>query len=579
MIICTYWQFLPHWAGPIIVENFQKTAKFFGLNIIETYIYPHLVAIKIDGQWDIENFQYQQLILEKPLPNTPNFIENLQSKLKNQEIIVEGNTYKIIKNYNQWNLFLKDMVHHLLTVNPSYPKNIFWSNGGAYTTPRPSTGYGYDDGTMKVVEGHCFPIQKYYQWKTWESYGPREDRFLKLLNKYPINITQEEITHCIYTMYNPTPLVIDLNSPLPKEIIESCLKNHNNGYLMESQGYKGVVFMDYQENKNLTTITQGYQETIAIRLNETAQYYQKDQEKSLDYWNESLKNIMFFENRIHMGHKKSLIDDLLKYLFNLKNQNYTSQWSDYLLDLNTKIVQEFNDLQGFMASYMMVSDPQDKTVIYDFYRKNYSNGNSALLAMAQGIFDSMMILGLGGIMTPHKDPYNLKGTIDQWIQLTIQNKLTLNYNDLIKIFETHFQEKFFWKNAIAAIESRWVLLWKDGPKHNHDIIGYGRQQESYFYGQLMKYDGLKRRLNGLLKKNNDDGSNELQENSNDKDHLMEKKVNELMAIDGYGGLFQWIEANEKFLNEYLDELKIKGNPQREQWIKNILEGLFNGINP
>ena len=487
--IHSYWQFLPHWAGPMIINNFHKAAQHFQFNITNSFIYPNLIAITTDLSFDNiqeSNFpvDYEQIIVEKKLPQNSDFIDNLKKNLKDQQVVISGENYKIIKKYSTFYDLMAAIVDYVLTVDVSYPKNIGWSNIGPYTCPRPVTGYGYqwDNKNPVIIKGHCFPIEKYYNfsWQTLENPSQRLKKFTTLwgaIDKFSLSLDQQYEN--IYTLYNPQPLWIPIATDLPQQIIKSCLKNHNNAYLIEKNNETYAVVFIHGKSGSLDGIIKGYQDTINIRLEETYYYYLMDKNQPQEYWDNALKNIMFFEDKIHMGHKKNTIDKLLKYLFKLQNKTYENrQLNCYLWDLNSRIVQEFNDLQGFMSSHLFDLSDQDQDTIYNFYLKNTDHHEANILTIANGIFDSMMTLGLGGIMTPHKDPYNLKGTIDQWLNLLIKEKITIDYQEIIDMFSQDYHEKFFWKNAINAVESRWILLFKNIPvSRNKDIIGYAVYQE------------------------------------------------------------------------------------------------------
>jgi hypothetical protein len=584
--IQTYWQFLPHWAGPIIINNFHKAAKYFQFNITDFYIYPHLIAVKTDLSWDNMgegNFSidFTQTLVERKIPANPDFLDNLKNNLKDQTIIIEGDNYKIVKKYSNFFDLIKAIVDYTLTVDVSYPKNIGWSNIGTYTCPRPATGYGYSCNNRDpiIIQGHCFPIKKYYDfsWDHLENPDQRLKNFNSLLSSIKnFSLSMDEQNMFINTLYNPYPIVVKITSQLPYEIITSCLKNHNNAYLIEENLEKKAVVFIHFKGGNLDHITKGYEDTIHIRLQETQYYYSMDQQQPSDYWDKALENIMFFEDKIHMGHKKNTIDKLLKYLFKLKNLTYENrQLHCYLWDLNSRVVQELNDLQGFMSSHLFNFSSQDKDTIYNFYIKNTHHQEANLLTMAHGIFDSMMTLALGGIMTPHKDPYNLKGTIDEWLNLLLQEAITIPYQDLIDIFEGDYKEKFFlknfWKNTIAAIESRWCLMFKTMPSQgNIPIIGHDRAQEIKFFQSMDQFDGLKKRLKGLLKKNNEEVKEQL---SGVDDGILMEKVNILNNLDTYEKKYQWFQQNQEFLLKFLDAYKVKGSAHREAAMELIIKAM------
>jgi hypothetical protein len=571
-----YFEFLPHWAGPMIINNLKKAAKHFNFNIINFYNYPHIIRIDTDIPMADH---YIHTLMEKPLPlNNQEFIDNLKLKIKdNQELILGDNVYKIIKKYAKLGNFLEDIGDYALKVDTSYPKNIFWSNIGNYITPRPLTGMGYKyENNYKILSGHLFPIQDHFQFNMDHllSHGEKQSLFKEKTKDFDGLVVDDE-DKIIHTFYNPYPLFLDFNGHnLPQEIIKSCLKNHNDGYLFND---KAVIFMDFKENKSLDIIKNGYEDTINIRMEETAYYYNHDQSKDMNYWMESLNNIMVFEDKIHMGHKRNTIKNLLKYLLKIQNINYNDEFIEeiswYLLDLNSKIVQEFNDLQGFISSQLLPYKTPAQSVIYQYYKKNYDDLWASNLILAHNIYDSMVILGLGGIMTPHKDPHNLKGVIDEWLKLLIKNKITINIQDVIKIFENDYQEKFFWKNTINAIHSRWILI-KKIPNHlNEELIGYGIFEEINYYEKILTMDSFIKRLTGLLKKNNDEIN---EEPTNDHDEQLLNAIDELYGLNSYKESYYWLLNNKDAITNYLDNNRIKGNVFRENLIKKIIQWKFYG---
>jgi hypothetical protein len=104
---------------------------------------------------------------------------------------------------------------------------------------------------------------------------------------------------------------------------------------------------------------------------------------------------------------------------------------------------------------------------------------------------------------------------------------------------------------------------------NKDIIGYAVFQEIKYFEAIHQFDALKKRLKGLLKKNN----NELSDSSQDKvpeDDVLWKKVDEFSSMDTYEKKYQWLQANEAYLLKFLDDYKIKGHQQREKLMQPLL---------
>jgi hypothetical protein len=652
-----YFEFLPHWAGPMIFNNFQKILNDFNINIINHYIYPNFISIKID----LEIIEPNNNGLDYEI-NYKKIIEKFYKNQDRQEIIDNNHQYQIeffddkyllIESYNSLIKLIDTIVDKSLKYNHNYPKNIFWSNIGKYILPRPCTGYGFTYNNKKnIIKGHCFPIEKYFQldWNNLKTFQEKKQDLLWQLECCKNNIfqwirpfTEDDIIKIIYTYYNPKVIIGSFNDyNLPLEIIESCLTNHNEAFLVKNlilNKYQFIVFIngknsiknhqkdinDFQEtfseinillqdnlkksivnheqvefiNENteyniqdinliknfldnpLVKIIKEYETTINIRLQETSYYYQQDQDKTLDYWLNNLRNIMFFENKISMENKRQTVKKIFKYLLNLiKDNNYNNlelieNLSYYLLDINSKIVEEFNDLHGFISSNLIVGNNY-KPIVYDYFKKNYHNIYSSLLKISNDLFDVMMTLGLGGIMTPHKDPYNLKGTIDNIINLLIEKKITIKYQDVIDIFNQDYQEKFFWTNTINSIESRWLIK-KNNEKfqENTENLGFYRWNNYNFYKKIQKLNNLKKRFSGLLKKNSGDEIYQ-QENLNNDDILLKNYIDNIDHIKDYENCYYWLCQHYDFFIDYLDKYKIKGNQYRENLINKLLEWSLYG---
>lgn len=627
-----YFQFLPHWAGVMIFKNFEKILKDFNIVIETFYIYPNFISIKtnltfIDGD-NSQLFQNNQNILKgyndqqynteqcyKKLTENVNtnfkffYQKIIEKSYKNQtqEEIKKINTqykieflqdkYLLMEEYNSFINLIDIIVDKSLKYNPNYPKNIFWSNIGKYTLPRPCTGYGFTyNNNQYIIKGHCFPIKQYYDfnWCSLENFNKNIENNLQTfeeksnnlmekinnLNKeYYWTINTEEINKIIYSFYDPYPLIGSFqHHNLPMEIVESCLKNHNDGFLLKNKqnnNYKFLVFIHKKNfNDNLNNIIKEYEDTVNIRLEETNYYYQLDKNQNESYWIHSLNNIMFFEDKISMGHKRNTVKKILNYLLNLTHDNnynnneFLENLSYYLLDINSKIVQEFNDLQGFISSNLL-SKNQYSQIIYDYYKKNYTNIYSCLLTIANYLFDIMMTLGLGGIMTPHKDPFNLKGSIDSLLELLIVKEITIDYNDIINIFNNDYEEKFLWKNTINSIESRWILKINNCLfQENKNILGFNRWNNYLYYNKIQNYQELKKRLKGLLKKNNNEEI--INDPIGQDDELFHNYINEIKNINTYENCYYWLEKYNKFLLNYLDSYKIKGHKYRENLIEQLI---------
>ena len=604
---------------------------------ITLYTYPTLISIQlrnIQGITEVTNelgkinpwIKWVREIMRKPLKNLDkNKMEEFLGSLreKDEEFHEEKNQYYITKSYNSLEDIIRDFVQLFLKNPGSYPKSISWSPLGNYSLPRPIEAYGYrlnNEQTTVFIQGKPFSAASYYTLNL-DKMETIEERMLilqgeiyALSQRHNVHFLMEgkDSYEVLLAHYNPMAILgtFDLKYlALPEDLIFTSLWEHNRAYgvtdLSTSKkkiANKFLFFIDYKKGMDKEKITREYEQCINLRLLETMSYFIQDSSVSFPEWKEKLKNIMFFEDKISMDDKRVKIEELLRYFngqYMKEEAKIIEEIPNFLLDLNTRVVQEFNTLHSYMSHTLFKNhmDPKSAQAILDYYRDDKNNKLAIFLQICNQLYDVILTIALGGHVSSSADPYNLKSPCDKLLNNLINLKITLDLTKIGDILKKNNIPLPMMKNAINFIKNRFLnmleqkyTLMNNYQKKNNIYelimkdfnIGYEILEECESVENLLgntKWQILRNRLNGLMKKNKKENIPETEVcnhplTADPQDEAMEEKIKILNNCKNFSEILDFLKKNTDFFIDYLDNNKIHGYLKREKYLNNILDNEF-----
>jgi glycyl-tRNA synthetase beta subunit len=465
--------------------------------------------------------------------------------------------------------------------------------------------------------GTPFPASNYYSisLSNMESIEKRREKLkmqvFNLANDYNLDFLMEgkEFDQNLLAYYNSVAFIGTFKQEylnLPEDLILTSLWEHNRAYGTRERGNnmgslsnKFLFFLEYSNNINQEKVVAEYEQCINLRLQEAKIYFLQDSNVPMQEWSKTIGNIMFFEDKISMEEKRVKLGELLDY-FNQKHsilqQSIIKELPNFLLDLNTKVVQEFNNLQGYMSYILFKNNmnTQCAEAILDYYRNNSNNRVGVFLHLVNQLYDVILTISLGGEVGGSGDPYNLKNPCDKLLMHSINLGIDLNLLEILQVLKNGSIPLPMGKNALNFIKNRFVnLLEQNYPLiKNHKrkidlyqliignyIIGYSAWQECKSIENILnnnQWQVLRNRLQGLIKKNTmakDDVMAEVLE-SNHEDILMGQILNTLNQLDNFKQITDFLRENINFFHNYLENNKIQGFPIREKYIAAIIHNPF-----
>lgn len=291
---------------------------------------------------------------------------------------------------------------------------------------------------------------------------------------------------------------------LPQEIIIVTIKHH----LRTFPAYKNnkisktfVAFQDGPEDPE-SNVREGYQKVINARLEDAHFYYEKDLSKPLEYYVNSLKDMVFqaglgtyYEKTLRTKQLSDLIYQELKSSSTDKDLRKNIERTAILsrADLGTMVVYEFPELQGIIGRIYAQESGENYEVsmgIQEFYepvKENFETVTGAITGVADRIDTVVGNFAIGNIPTGSKDPYALRRKLNYifktvtnmgWdinlknLLIKSANLLDRSYeeiNEQIENFAESRYEAFLMENGFTLEVARASKQWWYKP-HQGDLL-------------------------------------------------------------------------------------------------------------
>jgi len=200
------------------------------------------------------------------------------------------------------------------------------------------------------------------------------------------------------------------------------------------------------DKKNIDIVRRGNRKVLCARLNDAKFFYLDDQKIKLEEFCKRAKNVVFFQNRgsqLQRVQRIILLSQFIGEKLNLsqeqqKNIQRISELCKF--DLETKMVQEFPKLQGFMgrnyASLKKETDIVCRGIMEHYYPRNTKDSfpkDSETVAVALADKLDLLITAFSINLNPSgaADPFALRRAAQGVIQLILGLRLSINIHELI----------------------------------------------------------------------------------------------------------------------------------------------------
>ncbi|GAA5251934.1 glycine--tRNA ligase subunit beta [Candidatus Rickettsia kedanie] len=228
---------------------------------------------------------------------------------------------------------------------------------------------------------------------------------------------------------------------LPKEVLISSMRTHQKYFcLFDKTGNFAPYFLFVSNGRfaNAELVIQGNEKVLSAKLSDALYFYKQDIAKTLESRLGKLAAVTFHAKLGNLREKIEHITDICNYIAP-NNKDLIMAAKFCKSDLVSEMVGEFPDLQGIMGYYYAKYEGLNEEIaaaIRDHYKPqglsdNVASGNAALLALADKLDSLVGLMIAGEAPTGSGDPYALRRQALGIIRIILENKLELNFNDLI----------------------------------------------------------------------------------------------------------------------------------------------------
>lgn len=194
-----------------------------------------------------------------------------------------------------------------------------------------------------------------------------------------------------------------------------------------------------QAPEGMDQVLQGNESVLRARLQDALFFWETDQKKSLDQWNDHLKKQIFHE-KLGTVHERLHRFQVLADLIAPADDDLKEAIAYSKADLASDMVGEFPELQGVMGGYYLAKKGF-KPVVCEAVRCQYGDQGfpsktAALLAFVQKAEALGSFFAVGIQPTSSKDPYALRRAALGLIKIALEHELLI---DFLALFEGVWQ--------------------------------------------------------------------------------------------------------------------------------------------
>lgn len=265
---------------------------------------------------------------------------------------------------------------------------------------------------------------------------------------------------------------------LPREVITTPMRHHQRYFpFRDAQGnlapYFGLI-THCQASDHGKTIVTGNERVLRARLADAKFFWEQDQKKPLERFNEALKTRLFHQHLGSLFDKVERLKTLSTHLAEKSGIDPRNVARAALLskaDLASLMVGEFPELQGIMGKYYALHQEEPQDVAQALEEQYWPKGaegippcsrTSLLLGLADRLDTLVGFFTIGITPTGSKDPYALRRAALGLITLSLTSHVNFSMLDALSAAYTAYA----WKDVSAplikskedAVQTVWLFL-------------------------------------------------------------------------------------------------------------------------
>ncbi|MCX8028909.1 MAG: glycine--tRNA ligase subunit beta [Brevinematales bacterium] len=243
---------------------------------------------------------------------------------------------------------------------------------------------------------------------------------------------------------------------IPNEILISEMVEHQKFIPLTRDSKlinKFIIVVNTQPNEK---IVKGNQKVISARLNDGKFLYEEDTKKSIEFFIQKTKELIFFAGLGTIYDKMKRMEKLSQRIMEklkIQDEKIKRASSICKFDLTTGVVYEFPELQGIMGYYYSLNFGEEVEVA-NYIKEHYkpissddelpSSLGAGIVSITDKLDNIFSLYSAGKKVSGSSDPYGLRR------QLVGVSRIMINYNldiDIVDIFTSskEIYEAFFTK--------------------------------------------------------------------------------------------------------------------------------------
>lgn len=242
---------------------------------------------------------------------------------------------------------------------------------------------------------------------------------------------------------------------IPKEVLIRAMEKHQRCFAIENNKHDIVnrfLIVSNINSKKPNLVISGNERVMRARLSDAEFFYQEDAKRTLNYFLERQKSVIFHRELGSLYEKTQRIAKLAYAIARLLDKNFTQALRAGELakaDLLSDMVNEFPSLQGTMGYYYALAHKEPQAVaqaIREHYLPCFSGDNlpktdlGQILALADKLDTLVGMFGINQPPTGVKDPFALRRATLGILRILIEKNHALDLPTLIKLSSENFPD-------------------------------------------------------------------------------------------------------------------------------------------
>lgn len=238
---------------------------------------------------------------------------------------------------------------------------------------------------------------------------------------------------------------------LPTEVLITSMKEHQRYFPVKSTSGKLLPYFVSVRNGNdykIETVAKGNEKVLSARLSDGQFFYEEDQKKNIDFYQDKLTRVVFQEKLGTTSEKVARVTAITTQLAKLlqldeqATQQTVRAAEISKFDLMTDMVNEFTELQGIMGEKYATLFGEDKAVaqaIREHYLPNQAKGmlptslQGAIVSVADKLDTIVGFISVGLKPSGSQDPYSLRRQATGILRIIQERKWDITLETMLKI--------------------------------------------------------------------------------------------------------------------------------------------------